>query len=128
MFFRSIRHLQEASRADGKEELSLTKLKLFRQFYIMVTTYISTLNINLVLNLFIGLKSIFSIVSVILKRIIYLTIVLGKYHYKTPVLLNKFPIFPQRAMVGSRTQTHQSSFVGGQQISSQRLLPLNHTE
>ncbi|KAL4218634.1 hypothetical protein ACF0H5_021223 [Mactra antiquata] len=36
----SIRHLQEASRADGKEELSLTKLKLFRQFYIMVVCYI----------------------------------------------------------------------------------------
>ncbi|XP_060595190.1 protein GPR107-like [Ruditapes philippinarum] len=36
----SIRHLQEASRADGKEEFSLTKLKLFRQFYIMIVCYI----------------------------------------------------------------------------------------
>jgi len=36
----SIKHLQEASKANGKEMLSLTKLKLFRQFYIMVVCYI----------------------------------------------------------------------------------------
>ena len=33
---RSIRHLTEAAQADGKAAISLNKLKLFRQFYIMV--------------------------------------------------------------------------------------------
>ena len=36
LFCRSIRHLTEAANADGKAALSLNKLKLFRQFYIMV--------------------------------------------------------------------------------------------
>lgn len=38
--FRSIRHLQEASATDGKAATNLRKLKLFRQFYIMVVCYI----------------------------------------------------------------------------------------
>lgn len=37
---RSIRHLQEASATDGKAATNLRKLKLFRQFYIMVVCYI----------------------------------------------------------------------------------------
>ncbi|KAK7070701.1 hypothetical protein SK128_017988 [Halocaridina rubra] len=36
----SIRHLQEASRTDGKAAVNLRKLKLFRHFYIMVVCYI----------------------------------------------------------------------------------------
>ncbi|MCL4130154.1 UNVERIFIED_CONTAM: hypothetical protein GTU68_014515, partial [Idotea baltica] len=36
----SIRHLQEASQTDGKALISLSKLKLFRHFYIMVVCYI----------------------------------------------------------------------------------------
>ncbi|XP_052789550.1 protein GPR107-like [Mya arenaria] len=36
----SISHLRDASHADGKAEFSLTKLKLFKQFYIMVVCYI----------------------------------------------------------------------------------------
>lgn len=36
----SIRHLQEASRTDGKAATNLRKLKLFRQFYIMIVCYI----------------------------------------------------------------------------------------
>lgn len=36
----SIRHLQEASSTDGKAAVSLEKLKLFRQFYVMVVCYI----------------------------------------------------------------------------------------
>ncbi|XP_037030246.1 protein GPR107 [Bradysia coprophila] len=36
----SIRHLQEASATDGKAATNLRKLKLFRQFYIMVVCYI----------------------------------------------------------------------------------------
>jgi hypothetical protein len=36
----SIRHLQEASATDGKAATSLRKLKLFRQFYIMIVCYI----------------------------------------------------------------------------------------
>ncbi|KAL7040321.1 hypothetical protein ACKWTF_000356 [Chironomus riparius] len=36
----SIRHLQEASATDGKVALNLKKLKLFRQFYIMIVCYI----------------------------------------------------------------------------------------
>ncbi|XP_017775171.1 PREDICTED: protein GPR107 [Nicrophorus vespilloides] len=36
----SIRHLQEASRTDGKVQIVLRKLKLFRHFYIMIVCYI----------------------------------------------------------------------------------------
>ncbi|KAG5676752.1 hypothetical protein PVAND_006561 [Polypedilum vanderplanki] len=36
----SIRHLQEASATDGKAATNLRKLKLFRQFYIMIVCYI----------------------------------------------------------------------------------------
>ena len=36
----SIRHLRQAAGADGKAENNLMKLTLFRQFYIMVVTYI----------------------------------------------------------------------------------------
>lgn len=36
----SIRHLQEASATDGKALVNLKKLKLFRQFYIMIVCYI----------------------------------------------------------------------------------------
>ncbi|XP_021350163.1 protein GPR107-like, partial [Mizuhopecten yessoensis] len=36
----SIRHLQQSARTDGKAAISLQKLKLFRQFYIMVVCYI----------------------------------------------------------------------------------------
>jgi hypothetical protein len=36
----SIRHLQDASQSDGKATISLSKLKLFRHFYIMVVCYI----------------------------------------------------------------------------------------
>lgn len=39
-FFRSIRHLQEASSTDGKAAMNLRKLKLFRQFYLMIVCYI----------------------------------------------------------------------------------------
>ncbi|KAH3801792.1 hypothetical protein DPMN_155454, partial [Dreissena polymorpha] len=38
--FWSISHLQQAAMADGKAEFSLTKLKLFKHFYIMVVCYI----------------------------------------------------------------------------------------
>lgn len=38
--FRSIRHLQDASSTDGKAASSLKKLRLFRQFYIMIVCYI----------------------------------------------------------------------------------------
>lgn len=36
----SIRHLQDASNTDGKAVSSLKKLRLFRQFYIMIVCYI----------------------------------------------------------------------------------------
>jgi len=36
----SIKHLREASQIDGKAALNLHKLKLFRQFYLMVVSYI----------------------------------------------------------------------------------------
>lgn len=37
---RSIKHLREASQTDGKAARSLHKLTLFRQFYVLVVTYI----------------------------------------------------------------------------------------
>merc|ERR1711991_18289 len=36
----SINHLREASQIDGKAARNLNKLKLFRQFYLMVVSYI----------------------------------------------------------------------------------------
>ena len=36
----SIKHLREASQTDGKAARSLHKLTLFRQFYVMVVSYI----------------------------------------------------------------------------------------
>ncbi|XP_046844508.1 protein GPR107-like [Xenia sp. Carnegie-2017] len=36
----AIRHLREASQTDGKAAVNLAKLKLFRQFYIMIVCYI----------------------------------------------------------------------------------------
>ncbi|CAB4023720.1 GPR107-like [Paramuricea clavata] len=36
----AIRHLKEASQTDGKAAVNLAKLKLFRQFYIMIVCYI----------------------------------------------------------------------------------------
>jgi len=36
----SIKHLREASQIDGKAALNMRKLKLFRQFYLMVVAYI----------------------------------------------------------------------------------------
>ncbi|KAK9731916.1 Lung seven transmembrane receptor [Popillia japonica] len=36
----SIRHLEEASRTDGKAAVNLRKLKLFRHFYVMIVCYI----------------------------------------------------------------------------------------
>merc|ERR1719272_159600 len=41
----SIRHLREASESDGKAKQSLTKLKVFRRFYVMVLAYIYTTRI-----------------------------------------------------------------------------------
>lgn len=41
----SIRHLRESSQIDGKAQISLQKLKLFRRFYIMVLVYIYTTRI-----------------------------------------------------------------------------------
>jgi len=38
--FRSISHLREAAHADGKAEFSLQKLKLFKQFYILVGLWV----------------------------------------------------------------------------------------
>jgi len=40
LFYRSIRHLQEASQTDGKAAMNLRKLKLFQQFYVMLVSYI----------------------------------------------------------------------------------------
>ena len=36
----SIRHLRQAAEVDGKAQVNLAKLQLFRQFYVMVVAYI----------------------------------------------------------------------------------------
>ena len=41
----SIRHLRESTATDGKAAASLKKLRLFRQFYVMVLAYIYTTRI-----------------------------------------------------------------------------------
>ena len=63
-YYRSIKHLQDASRADGKLEFSLTKLKLFRQFYIMVSIYsfmITFIGLYCLVRVYLSLSSLASL-------------------------------------------------------------------